>query len=677
MGRLQSRIQSILSLAIVFLMALCTYAEDGDSLWLHNTDKFGEHTLIGDMTQFDSIEFRNNAMRLYYKKELGKAVEYVQRTYPSSSSGFDYYTFHNPGRIIYRPNEYKAMNFNSEASRWCFSRSKESDHFIVFWESGFGLNPKNSNPSLDVDLLLKRAEMLYHYYADTLGFVIPGNSKSTDKYKIEIFVNYSTEWLATGSGYDDKIGALWCTPWALEASGGHTVGHEIGHSFQYMVGCDLGLSHGWRYGFGDNGSGGCAWWESCAQWQAFKVYPDQQFANDYTAQYIDCANKNLLHQYWRYANYFIQDYWCQLHGNQFIGRLWRESTMPEDPVEAYIRITGIDQKTFNDQIFDYACRICSWDIDGIRERGKNYIDNQVCHLTQDKTDKNLWHVDSLYAPENYGYNIIRVCNAKPGTVVKANFKGLTGRKVQLDKAGWRYGFCAYKHDGTRQYGQIYSDREGTAEFTVPEGTEKMWFVVTGAPTQHWRHPWPDGDDKRDWATDEQWPYQVQFEGTNKYGYFADYPTDYQRKDTTVTINCELPYDANSYSYVQVQYDLGAISEALGLSSKDMQKLSYTSSSNPGFAGVNANGTISYTMTSTTSSTYFGHWFNSTGNVCNYDSNARIYAELTLATYKVNIGQYPGKLTRGKTYTIRQAVRYKPTGATKYYTCTFVVNVKVI
>ena len=96
----------------------------------------------------------------------------------------------------------------------------------------------------------------------------------------------------------------------------------------------------------------------------------------------------------------------------------------------------------------------------------------------------------------------------------------------------------------------------------------LWFVVTGAPTQHWRHPWPDGDDKRDWATDEQWPYQVQFEGTNKYGYFADYPTDYQRKDTTVTINCELPYDANSYSYVQVQYDLGAISEALGLSTKD-------------------------------------------------------------------------------------------------------------
>ena len=667
----------ILSSIVAFFAALNTFADDGDSLWMHNTDRFGEHTLIGAMADFDSIEFRKNAMRLYYKKELGKAAEYVQRAYTSSTSGFDYYTFHNPGRIIYRPNEYTGMNFDSEASRWCFSRSKESDHFIVFWEPGFGSNPKKSNPSLDVDLLLKRAEMLYHFYTDTLGFIISGKSKSTDKYKIEIFVNYSNEWLATGSGYDDKIGALWCTPWALEASGGHTVGHEIGHSFQYMVSCDLGLSHGWRYGFGDNGSGGCAWWESCAQWQAFKVYPEQQFSNDYTAQYLDCANKNLLHQYWRYANYFIQDYWCQLHGQKFIGRLWRESTKPEDPVEAYIRITGIDQKTFNDQIFDYACRVCSWDIDGIRERGRNYIDNQVCHLTQDKADNTLWRVDSLYAPENYGYNIIRVNNAQPGMVVRANFKGLTGRRVQLDKAGWRYGFCAYLQDGTRRYGQMYSDREGTAEFTVPEGIEKMWFVVTGAPTKHWRHPWPDGDDKRDWPTDEQWPYQVQFEGTNKYGYFDEYPADYQRRDTTVTVNCELPYDASSYSYVQVQYDQGAISEALGLSSSQLQKLGHTSSSNPGFAGVNANGTLSYTMTSTSTSTYFGHWFNASGNVCNYDGNARIYAEITRSTFKVNIGQYPGKLTRGKTYTIRQAIRYKPTGSSRYYTCTFVVNVKVI
>ncbi len=662
-------------LAIIVMLLSYVSINAQETLWQHNADKFGEHTKI-DLAQYDSIEFRKNVMYLYYKKELDKTLEYSTKTYPSAKV-YDYFTFEDPGRIIYRPNEFRSMDFNSESSRWCFNRSKESDHFIVFWEPGFGLNPKKSNISLDVDLLLQRAENLFTWYADSLGFVVPGASKSTDKYKIEIFVNYDTEWLATGSGYDDKIGALWCTPWALQASGGHTVAHEIGRSFQYLVSCDLGLTHGWRYGFGPNGAGGCAWWESCAQWQAFKVYPEQQFSNDYTAQYIDCANKNLLHQYWRYANYFIQDYWCQLHGRKFIGRLWRESTRPEDPVEAYKRLTNIDQATFNDQIFDYACRVCSWDIDGIRERGKSYIDNQVCHLTQDKSDKQVWKVDSLYAPENYGYNIIRVNNAQPGTVVKADFKGLTGRRVQLDKAGWRYGFCAYKTDGTRVYGNMYSDREGTAEFTVPDGVSKMWFVVTGAPTQHWRHPWPDGDDKRDWSTDEQWPYQVKFENTNKYGYFDEYPADYERKDTVVTLDVSLPYDGSGYGYVNVTFDMAAVSEALGLSSAQLKKLGATSSSNPGFYGINAGGSASYQLTSTSTSSYFGHWFNASGNVCGYDSNARIYSELDRNTFVAHVGQYPGKLTKGKTYTVRQAIRYKPSGSSKYYKCEYILKVKVI
>ena len=646
-----------------------------DTLWCHIPDRFTPSDIF-DFSKFDSIEFRKAAMYLYYKPEYMTTTDHVTRTYASK---YDYYTFHNPGRIIYKPNEFKTMDFNSTASRWCFQRSKESDHFIVFWESGFGLNPKKSSIKLDVDLLLERAENLFHFYADSLGFIIPGKSKSTDKYKIEIFVNYTNEWLATGSGYDDIIGALWCNPSALEASGGHTAAHEIGHSFQYLVSCDLGTTHGWRYGFGTNASGGCAWWECCAQWQAFKVYPEQQFTNSYFSQYLDCANKNLMHQYHRYANYFIQDYWCMLHGMKFIGNLWRESKRPEDPVEAYQRITGISQSQFCDEMFEYAQRTCTWDIDGIREMGQNYIDVHSAHVTQDANDKYLWKVDSLYAPENYGYNHIRVNNAPAGTVVKANFKGLVGRRVQLAKAGWRYGFCAYLEDGSRVYGKPYSDKEGTAEFTVPEGTKMMWFVVSGAPTSHWRHPWPDGDDKRDWSTDEQWPYQVQFEGTNKYGFFEEYSADYERRDTTVVIDVELPRDASSYSSVSVQYDIEAASLALGLSSKQLQAMKCNSSANPGFIAINkTNSTVTTsTTTSTSSSTVFGHWFNSSGNVCNYDNSAYIFAEFRPATFKCSVGQYPGHLVKGKTYTIKQGIRYKPSGSSKYYTVTYVVNVKVI
>ena len=100
-----------------------------------------------------------------------------------------------------------------------------------------------------------------------------GQGKSMlDNYKMQIYLIYQDEWLATGSGYDDKIGALWVNPSTCQPVGS-TIGHEIGHSFQYQVyadkvnmeGAAKDLHHGFRYGFGPDGAGGCAFWEQCAQ----------------------------------------------------------------------------------------------------------------------------------------------------------------------------------------------------------------------------------------------------------------------------------------------------------------------------------------------------------------------------------------------------------------------------
>jgi hypothetical protein len=105
-----------------------------------------------------------------------------------------------------------------------------------------------------------------------------------------------------------------------------------------------------------------------------------------------------------------------------------------------------------------------------------------------------------------------------GTTVKANFKGLTDADgyhyVYPARAGWRYAVVAYSSDGTRTYGEIKADKEGTAELTIPEGCTRLFFVVMGAPTQHWPHPWTSGKSSSEWSqNDEQWPYQVQFENT--------------------------------------------------------------------------------------------------------------------------------------------------------------------
>ncbi|MBP3212283.1 MAG: DUF4859 domain-containing protein [Prevotella sp.] len=667
-------------LATLALMVLgCAKAAAQDTLWVKYDNRFtaNKNYVIRNA---DSLEFRMNdrngaypVLRLYNTNFSKGYTEYRLQTLFGDSQFAGTIMFGNPGRILWHPSTYSGNNYMDDNSRWSFSRSMESEHFVVFWEKGFGSDPtKAQTYRFNPKTVLQNAEKIWDTYVTQLGFLVPGRS-TTDTYKIQLYVLYQSEWRADASGVDGKMGIGHMSAGAIGARGGHTVAHEIGHTFQYLVSADLGQQHGYNYGYGEGASGGNGWWESCANWQAYKVYPERQFTDgEYFEGHLPKCHLNLLHEDWRYENCFVQDYWCMKHGQDFIGRLWRESNKPEDPVETYKRLNKLSQDQLCDEFYEGFARMATWDIDGIRDRASHRIGQHQSHLT--RTDEGAWRVDAAYCPQNYGYNIINLNAAAGGTVVKAHFKGIAGadgyRKINVDKAGWRYGFVAYTQDGQTVYGETARDKEGTATLTLPDGCQRLFFVVMGAPTEHWRHPWDENA-----QNDEQWPYEVTFEGTDLYGQFPEYPADYERRDTTVYINAELAYDGSNYTSTRVQYDMAAISQALGLSTQQLKSLGRTSSSNPRFVGVDANGTIhTGTTTSTSSSTCYGHWFTAQGNVCNYDSSARIFAELYPDTYNCYVGQYPGRLTRGHTYTIRQAVQYLHDG--KRYTATMVVQLKI-
>ena len=78
--------------------------------------------------------------------------------------------------------------------------------------------------------------------------------------------------------------------------------------------------------------------------------------------------------------------------------------------------------------------------------------------------------------------------------------------------GWMYGFVALKQDGSREYGEAHFDKSGRVSFTVPAGTQSLYFIVQAAPQNYVVHPW---DEKE--LTDEQFPYKVKFENTNLLG----------------------------------------------------------------------------------------------------------------------------------------------------------------
>lgn len=671
-------------LTALFALTAWAGAIAQDTLWIRYDNRFKANG-IQTISQYDSLEFRtdrrNDTVPVYraFNKNFPNGFDFKVRPLSTDGNRFSY-MFHDPGRIVWKVSSVSSIDFTQDYGQWSFQRSKESEHFIVFWEKVFGNNPKTASGGFDPDAMLRNAEKIWNVYVSDLGFLTPGRS-ITDKYKIIMFVQQKgydgSDWQATGSGQDFMSGVLNITPRAITARGGHTEAHEIGHTFQYLVGCDMGNTssspalYGYNYGYDPQHTGN-GWWESCANWQAYKVYPERQFTDgEYFEGNMREHHLNLLHETFRYENCFIQDWWCALHGKNFIGRMWRESRNPEDPVQTYQRLNSLTQSQFNDEMMQGYMHMATWDIDGVRDQARHRIGQEATHLHQ---NGDVWEVDSAYCPQNYGYNCINLNNAAPGTVVKANFKGIAGnagyRKVNVDKAGWRYAFVAYKSDSTTVYGDICSDREGTATLTVPEGCEKLFFVVMGAPTEHWQHVWDDNV-----ANDEQWPYQVKFEGTDVYGQFGEYPSDYARRDTIVYIDAQLTAD-NSYSSTSVSFDMGAVSQALGLSTNQLKAVGSQQSSNPRFVGVNPSGSYHYgTTTTTSSSTVYGHWFDANGNVCNYNNSAYVFAEFNRTTYRCSVGQYPGHLVKGRTYTVRQAIQYTTGGKT--YTATFVVRLKAI
>jgi hypothetical protein len=581
-------------------------------------------------------------------------------------------------KTVYIPSSFEDPNNTS--SRWSYERSKESENWIVFWESGFGSDPSDDSDAslrVDVDYLLEVAEKSFKMNCDSLKFVIKGSSK-TDNYKMIVLLQYSKDWTANGAGEDETVGLF--TVSAPAAKEGVVIAHEIGHCFQYLAGADqhpLASGSpivGWRYGLGTNGEGGNGWWEQCAQWQAFKVYPDQQFNG--ISSFASSAHLHILHEDPRYEKYYIQDFWTFLHGWDFIGRLWRESYFPEDPVDAYKRITGIDQEQFNNEMYMRAARMTTWDIPHIKENGKNHIVSWETNLLT-STGDGAWIIGADKCIQNYGFNITRLNAPVSASQVKVNFEGKAGvegyRSVNVQEAGWRYGFVALLKNGERVYSTMGSSNYNkeynsnplhTLSFDVPDNCDKLWFVVSGSPQEHWHHEWDDDE-----SNDEQWPYQVKFENTNIFGNFDFEPGETAYSDTLSQIVSLSPVTSNEYPSTPVQPDLEKICSAFNLSVAEIKEAMGSSIK---YCAVDPDGSFNYESTAIAP----GHWFDNNGYSVSYsNNNSHIFSEFRIGNFVFNIGQYPNRCEEGDQFTIKQALVYTPQGEDPVHVL-FMFNIKI-
>ena len=391
---------------------------------------------------------------------------------------------------IYIPKDLQSMNLNDPESEYSYERMVLTDNFAIFWEKGFG-NDLSTAPDLegqdmtiDLERLKTKLESFYDYFYHDLGFAKKGSK--ADRYRMLVMLRYSLEGTAYGGDYDGQIGALWVTPSRLKDERLNCIAHELGHSFQSQITCD-GEGEAW---------GGHGFFEMTSQWMLWQVNPrwveDESYHWDgFTAK----CHKAYLHIDNIYHSPYILEFWGEKRGLKHIAELYRHGKRGEDPAMTYMRLNGLSQEEFCDEMYEASSRIINLDYARAWDETRPYA-NKFSTSFVDGEDG--WkHVVQEQCPEDYGFNAVAVPVPAPGETAEVDFKGCPDAGDPA-KAGWRYGFVAVLEDGSTSYGDMNSAPEASIAFTAPEDSalKHLWLVVMGAPAEH----------RMD--SDAQWPYAM-------------------------------------------------------------------------------------------------------------------------------------------------------------------------
>lgn len=417
---------------------------------------------------------------------------------------------HEDKKELYLPDKIgrvpEGNDFNNNESEFSFKRSIQSDNMALFWSKEYGDDPMKDpvvEKRFDVNEALAECERFYEYYTDVLKIVKKGHSIS-DKYKVLIIVFGGDDNTAYGGGAEDKVGVLWTPATRINKQPFGVLAHELGHTFQFLARIDNG-------GVGPRGP----FMEMSAQYLLWQVYPEwMTFENYHLVDYLKQTYYAYLHPANTYHSPYVIEYWSEKHGKEFYGKLLRATHRGEDPVMTYKRMNSLTQAQFNDEMYDACARFITWDMDRIRDVAAPYANKHYSKLIAD-TD-GWYKIAPFNAPRNYGYNGIKLNVPKPGSTVVLNFEGIAGaegyHQVKLDKAGWHYGFVAYLQNGKRVYGEMQKDQQGKTSFKIPDGTQFLWLVVMGAPTEHWSVA-VGRRNRNNNEQEEQWSYKIKLEGT--------------------------------------------------------------------------------------------------------------------------------------------------------------------
>lgn len=391
-------------------------------------------------------------------------------------------------KTAYIPNYLQNPN-TVDGAQFTWSKTRQSANFTMIWGNTVGTNPANypdPNLAFNPEAILDTMEYIYAAFKD-LGFLDDAAGTKLSQFKIPIVV-YGTwgpngaQGFANGGDADGVIGAFWVHPNALHDGG--VAAHELAHSLQAQCVIDYRASHG----LGPVWNNAGIFWETHANFMRNLLYPQAVSAWGmdvyHTETFGDWKNT--------YENYELLLAIMESEGIDMVNRLWRESFSTEYPLQAYKRLAGYNQATFNDSLFGYARRMATFDFtyNNIGKFFRQYrsadlqnylpsIQATFSILKKVPGAENRYEIPIEVAPEEYAYNVIPLYPESDSCAVIIKFKGHTEANSH---AGWRYGFVAAHPNGTvSRYSPTYSENTREINFRLEGDENKLYLVVMGAP----------------------------------------------------------------------------------------------------------------------------------------------------------------------------------------------------
>jgi hypothetical protein len=309
---------------------------------------------------------------------------------------------------------------------------------------------------------------------------------STMKWKASIHVR--SGWGLTGGGWGSGFMGMWIGPGATADHWG--LAHEFTHALQSTT-RGLNCSSGPNY---------CGWiWESHANFMPHQL---PEFASN-----VHCSEMlaNMPHLYLgstrdRYCNWQFMEYLKDKACYSAVNNIWTSPTTSNDPFDNIRTGQGWSVAQLNDFFGEWAMHNVTWDYDVSTGAFRNTYGpitdksrpERRLRLTQLEPLDGQWASDRrffspfFWAPQRWGYNVVRLTPDAGATSVTVTFRGVVQSGANSD---WRWGLVATTSSFTEpRYSSLQRGASGELRFCVSPG-DNLFLVVMATPSVQQRIVW--------------------------------------------------------------------------------------------------------------------------------------------------------------------------------------------